>query len=113
MGKIAFQMGLGAHSVDLMGKPVKGLDGAVIGRVIGVTTTMSDQDGAVMQVEAQVDDDKAWKEMAASLMTPQLGFSVGGKARVVEFGFWSSLWLSIRMFVGQFLVRLGRKVRGV
>ncbi len=111
MGKVLFQMGLGAHSIDLMGKPVKGLDGAVIGRVIGVTTTISDQGGASVNVEAQVDDDAAWKELSA-LMTPQLGFSIGSTARVVEFGFWSSLWLSMRMSVGQFLVRLGRKIRG-
>ena len=110
MGNMSFVTRLQPSTLDLVGKPVSGLDGKVIGKVVGIETNL-DRGDSSMRVDVRVDDDKAWQEMR-HLMGAGMGLSFGGTVKVEELGFFKSVWLSFRINVGEFLIGLGRRIRG-
>ncbi len=107
MGEVRVVTELQVHTLDLVGKPVSGLDGEIIGKVTSVSHEMG-RDGSSTTYIAKIDDDKAWEEIRARMSPGPVGISFGGTAKVHVL----SIWERIRMSVGNFFIRLGRKIGG-
>lgn len=104
MGEVEFVTELQVHSLDLVGKPVSGLDGEIIGKVTAVNHKMS-PDGSSTTHIAQISDE-AWEDIKAQMFGGPVGISFGGKAEVRVLSYWER----IRRSVGSFFIRLGRKI---
>ncbi len=106
MAEVRIVTSLQPYSLDLVGKPVSGLDGEIIGKVKAVKHEMSPEASSTTHI-AQIDD-KAWEEIRARMSFGPVGFSLRSTARVRVLSYWER----IRMSVGNFFIRLGRKIKG-
>ena len=93
--------------LDLVGKPVTGLDGKVIGKVTSVQHKI-DHDGSDSRYKISIDDAEAWDKIRATMMSP-VGYSFEGKAME---GPRVSRWTRFRLWLGEHVIHIGKKIRG-